>query len=486
MTKKVVFNCFVIGAGVIGTMISRELMRYQLMVALIDKENDVGNVTSNANSAIIHSGYDPEPGSLKAKFNVLGNQMFDQVAKDLDVHFGRIGSLTIAIEDEQLETLKDLVKRSKENGVKVELLDAEETRKIEPNIANNVKGALFAPTCGIIDPFNLCVHAAENAVDNGVNLILNEEVISIDYLAKEKIYEIKTNKNTYFSEIVINAAGLCSDKIARMIEDVDWRITPRKGEYYVLDHFTPSLVNHVIFPLPSKKGKGVLVTLTTSGNHLIGPSSELVDDVEDFSTDKLTLNDVFSQAQLMVKNIPINQTVRTFSGLRATSTRHDIIIESAKTHKTFINVAGIESPGLVSSPAIAKYVVEELVKPLIPHIQKNPYFNPKIRKHISLKELSIADRNKMISKNSEYGEIICSCEKVSLGEIKDELNRSVPPTTIKGVKRRVRAGFGMCQGGFCSPKVTFILAKHYGISPLQVKWDKDNSEILKEKIKTGK
>ncbi len=247
------YDVLIIGAGVTGAMIARNLAKYQLSVALLDKENDVGNLTSNANSAIIHSGYDPVPGTLKAKFNVLGNKMYDQVAEELDVHFFRVGSLTVAIYDEQLPVLKDLAKRSEENGVPVQILSADEVKKMEPNINPEVKGALFAPTAGIIDPFNLVVHAVENAVDNGVKLFLNEEVVNITK-TKDK-FLVLTKKTQFEAKIVINAAGAFSDKIAAMFEPIDWHIIPRKGEYFVLDHFAPGFVNHTIFPLPSEKGK---------------------------------------------------------------------------------------------------------------------------------------------------------------------------------------------------------------------------------------
>ena len=474
------FDVLIIGAGVTGAMIARNLAKYDVKVALLDKENDVGNLTSNANSAIIHSGYDPVPGTNKAKFNVLGNKMFDQICEELDVNFYRVGSLTVALYDEQLPLLKQLEERSKQNGVEVKLLNAEEVKKLEPNINPEVKGALLAPTAGIIDVFNFVVHAVENAIDNGVQLFLNEEVESI---AKEgEYYKVQTKKEVFYSKIVINAAGCFADRIAQMVEPIDWKITPRKGEYFVLDHYKAGLVNHVIFPLPSEKGKGILVTMTTSGNYLVGPSSEQVDDPADYQTDPPTLKEVRRQASDMVPGIPFNQVIRVFAGNRPTCTRHDFVIEYAKSDKNFINVGGIESPGLVSSPAIAEYVFENYVSKLF-DLKEKEDFNPRVKKYHRLNDMSLEERNEIIKTDADYGKIICSCEKVSLGEIKELLSRSVPPTTVKGVKRRCRAGFGKCQGGFCSPMVTLILAKHYGVSPLDIKWDKENSNILKEEVK---
>ena len=477
------FDVLIIGAGVTGAMIARNLSKYDLKVALLDKENDVGNLTSNANSAIVHSGYDPVPGTNKAKFNVAGNAMFDQICEELDVKFQRVGSLTVALYDEQMPILQELAERSKQNGVKVQLLSAEEVKKLEPNINPCVKGALLAPTAGIVDVFNFVVHAVENAVDNGVKLFLNEEVTSI---TKDGEYHVvKTKKGEYISKIVINAAGCFADKIAEMVEPIDWKITPRKGEYFVLDHYKEGLVNHVIFPLPSEKGKGILVTMTTSGNYLVGPSSELTLDPSDYQTDPPTLKNIRAQASEMVPSIPFNQVIRVFAGNRPTCTRHDFVIEYAKSDNTFINVGGIESPGFVSSPAIGEYVVERLVKPLISCKEKENY-NPCVRKYHRLYNAMVENDYKFINEHDNYGQIICNCEKVTLGEILDVLGRSVPPHSVKALKRRTRAGFGKCQGGFCQPRVVLILAKYYGVSPLEISYDGEFSPILLEKVKGGK
>lgn len=474
------YDIIIIGAGVVGAMIARKLSRYNLSVCVLEKENDVGNVTSNANSAIVHSGYDPVPGTLKAKLNVLGNSMFDEIAENLDVHFYRKGSLTVAVSDEQMQMLHDLEKRSQENGVPVQILNKEEVLAMEPNINPEVKGALFAPTAGIVDPFNLVVHTMENAVDNGVKLFVNQEVKDIKYLNDE--FVVKTQDKEYHAKVVINAAGLYSDKIASMIEPIDWSITVRKGEYFVLDHYKVGLVNHTIFPLPTAKGKGVLVSMTSSNNYIVGPSSEPIPDKDDVSTDAYTLGEIRRQATELVPSIPFSQVIRVFAGDRPTPSTHDFVINTAKCNDHFINCGGIESPGLASSPAIAEYVFDNFVSKLF-NLEEKKDYNPKIKKYHRLNEMSEEQRNQLIKENPDYGKIICSCEKVSLGEIKELLDRSVPPTTVKGVKRRCRAGFGKCQGGFCSPMVTLILADHYKVSPLDIKWDKENSPILVEEVK---
>ena len=478
--KDMIYDICIVGAGITGSLLARELARYKLKILVLEKENDVGNQTTNANSAIIHSGYDPEPGTLKAKLNVLGNAKYDQLTKELDVKFSRIGSLTVATEEEQLPMLKDLAERSKINGVEVKLLSPEEVIAIEPNISKEVKGALFAPTAGIIDPFNLCVHAMENAIDNGVELRLNNRVIDI----KENgdLFEITTDKDKYQSRIVINCAGNYADRIAALMDDIDWKITPRKGEYFVLDHFDNTFVKHTIFPLPSKKGKGILVSPTYSGDYIVGPSSEEVQNKEDYATDAPTLNEVKNKSSILVPNIPFGETIRVFSGLRPTPSTHDFIISYSKKSNHFINVAGIESPGLASSPAISDYVIENLVKPII-DLKPNPNFNAFVRPYRIIRELPDEEKQALINKNHEYGQIICNCEKISLGEIKDVLSRSCPPRSVKGVKRRTRAGFGKCQGGFCQSSVLLLLAEHYGVSPLDILLDNEGSNILVEKVK---
>lgn len=479
--RNIMLDVLIIGAGAVGSFIARSLSRYELDILVLEKENDVGNVTSMANSAICHSGYDPLPGSRKAKFNVLGNRMMKKVCEELDVPFFGCGTLTIALEEGQIPLLKDLKNRGEMNGVPTELLTKEEVQKMEPNINPEVKGALFCPTGAIISPFELTAHAMENACDNGVKLHLDEEVVSITPL-ENGAFLCKTNKGSYESKVVINAAGLHSDDIAKMIEPISWHIIPRKGEYFVLDHYAKGLVNHVLFPLPSEKGKGILVTMTTSGNYLVGPSSEVQNEKEDFSTDTMTLNNIRKEATKLVPNIPFNQQIRVFAGVRATPSTHDFIIEASKTYPHFINVAGIESPGLASSPAIGEYVAKELVGNILSLKEKENY-NPRVRPYQKMKEMSIEERNKLIQENKDYGHIICDCEKISVGEIMDVLSRSIPVKTIKGIKKRTRAGFGKCQGGFCQPKVISLLAKKWNISPLEVLYDKDDSEILEYEVK---
>jgi glycerol-3-phosphate dehydrogenase len=477
-------DVIVIGAGAVGAFVARSLSRYDVSVLVIEKESDVGDASSMANSAIVHSGYDPEPGSFKARFNVAGNRMFPQLCRELDVPMEQIGSLTIAIFDDQIPLLERLLARSKQNGVEARLLSAEEVKKMEPNINPEVKGALYCPSAGIVSPFELVAHAFENALDNGVKLHLEETVTKIEKISGG--FLVATDKGTYQSKVVINCAGVHSDDISRMIEPVEWSITPRKGEYFVLDHYAKGLVNHVLFPLPSDKGKGILVTTTYSGNYLLGPTSEIVGDKDDVSTDPLTLAKVKEGAALLVPRIPFGEQIRVFSGLRATSSTHDFIIGPSATAPSFINVAGIESPGLVSSPAIGEYVATELVGKIIPLKTKTSY-KASIKSYLKPLDLPLEERNALIKKDPRYGVLVCNCERVSLGEIEDILSRSLPCLSVKALKKRSRAGFGKCQGGFCQPQVVKILAEHFGVSPLEVLYDKVGSGIVlaqtKEKVK---
>ena len=473
------YDVVIVGAGAIGSSIARELSKYKLKTLVLERENDVGNVTSMANSAIVHSGYDPKPGTKKAFHNVRGNKLYDEIAKDLDVEFKRIGSLTCAINDEELEVIEHYLPRAKENGVEVKLLNKEETKELEPFISDNVIASLYAPTAGIINPFELTVALMENAMDNGVELKLNTEVVDIAKTSNG--YLVKTNDEEIETRVVINSAGLYSDKVARMLGIDTFEVKPRKGEYFVLDHFKQPFVSHVIFPTPTAKGKGILVTPTTHGNYLVGPSSEWVEDKEDLSTDKLTLDDVRSKSSTLVSNIPFQYMIRQFSGLRATGSTGDFIIEN---HEGFIILGGIESPGLASAPSIALEVID-LVKENI-ELVSNESFNPKRRKLNKLINMSEEERNELIKKDPRYGRIVCRCESISEGEVVDIIHRNAGATTVKGVKKRCRPGFGKCQGGFCEPLIVEILCRELNKDPMEIRYDSNDAYILQSETKGGK
>ena len=477
-----IYDVIIVGGGVIGCAIARELSKYKLRTVLLEKNNDVCNETSAANSAIVHSGYDPLPNSLKAQMNVLGNSMYPQMCKELDVPFIQNGSLTIATTDDEMNTLLSLQKRANENKVETKILSSEEVLKLEPQLNKDIKGALFAPTCGIVNPFELTVALMENAMDNGVELLLNHEVNNIKINENSVSVFCKNNKELE-CKVLINAAGLFADDINAFVDKDSFTITPRKGQYFVLDHFDLNFVKHTLFMVPSDKGKGVLVTPTTSGNYLIGPSSDFVDDKQDLSTTKDILDSVRSQASRIIENIPYANLIRQYSGLRAVSSTGDFIIEHSKASKNLINVAGIQSPGLASCPAIALKVVE-LLKECMP-LNANEEFNPIRRKVYRLKEMSIEDKNKLISENPQFGHIVCRCEKISEGEIVDCIHRNCGATTVKGVKKRCRPGFGKCQGAMCEASVIKILARELKKDESEILYSENGSNILKYETKVG-
>lgn len=477
-----IYDVIIVGGGVIGCAIARELSKYKLRTVLLEKNNDVCNETSAANSAIVHSGYDPLPNSLKAQMNVLGNSMYPQMCKELDVPFIQNGSLTIATTDDEMNTLLSLQKRANENKVETKILSSEEVLKLEPQLNKDIKGALFAPTCGIVNPFELTVALMENAMDNGVELLLNHEVNNIKINENSVSVFCKNNKE-FECKVLINAAGLFADDINAFVDKDSFTITPRKGQYFVLDHFDLNFVKHTLFMVPSDKGKGVLVTPTTSGNYLIGPSSDFVDDKQDLSTTKDILDSVRSQASRIIENIPYANLIRQYSGLRAVSSTGDFIIEHSKVSKNLINVAGIQSPGLASCPAIALKVVE-LLKECMP-LNANEEFNPIRRKVYRLKEMSLEDKNKLISENPQFGHIVCRCEKISEGEIVDCIHRNCGATTVKGVKKRCRPGFGKCQGAMCEASVIKILARELKKDESEILYSENDSNILKYETKVG-
>ncbi len=470
------YDVLIIGAGVIGGLIARELSKFALNILIVDKANDVCNGTSAANSAIVHAGYDPRPGSLKARFNVEAVPMYQKLCEELDVEYKTIGSLLIAREESDIVKLTALEARAKENGVSVKILNKQETLKKEPNLNPDIAGALYAPSAGIVNPFELTAHAIENAINNGATLALNNEVIAIT--KEDDLFTVKTSKNTYQAQVIINAAGVYADNIANLISKATFTITPRKGSYFVIDHLASPLVNSVVFPLPSAHSKGILVVPTTAGNFLVGPTSEEIMNKYDVGTDYASLNYIKAEAFKLVPNIPFAKTIRTFSGLRATPSTGDFVIENDPLVAGFINVAGIESPGLASAPAIAKYVVSELVSKHL-SLKPNLNFNPQIRPIIRPKRMSDEEKAVLASSDPTYSQIICNCEQVTKGEIIDLLSRPIPIHSIKAIKKRLRAGFGMCQGGFCTPRVMQIMADYYKVPLSDILYDEEESYITK-------
>ncbi|MEY7999785.1 NAD(P)/FAD-dependent oxidoreductase [Clostridium sp. Mt-5] len=473
------FDVTVIGAGVIGSAIARELCRYKLSICVIEKDPDVGNGTSKANSAIVHAGFDAKPHTLKGELNSKGNKMFDKLSQELDFPFKRIGSLVVCFDKNEIGNLEKLKQQGIENGVpNIEILDGDKVREMEPNLSKDVAAALYAPTGAIVCPYEMTIALAENAVVNGAEFKLNTKVISI--IKGRGSYLIKTDKGDVESKIVVNAAGVFSDEINNMVSDKKIHIVPRKGEYCLFDKAVGDTVSRTIFQLPTKMGKGVLITPTVDGNLLIGPDAEDVGNKEDLNTTSKGLDFIISKAALSVNQLPMRQVITSFSGLRAHGTE-DFIIGEAEDAENFINAAGIESPGLSSSPAIASMVRDIIVDKLKP--EKNSGFNP-IRKGIpKFREMTNEERKDIIAQNPKYGKIICRCETVTEGEIVDAIRRPLGARSVDGVKKRTRAGMGRCQGGFCAPRVVEILARELKISPQEVTKFGDHSNLLVGKDK---
>lgn len=475
------YDVAIIGAGVAGTFIGRELSRYNLKVVMIDRENDIANATTMANSAIIHAGYDAKAGKNKGKFNAKGNLMFDPICEDLDVPFERCGSLVIGFDEADKKTIQDLYDNGVKNGVPdMKVLTKEEVLEKEPNLSDTIVGALWAPTAGIISPWELSIALAENAMDNGAELKLSTEVTDIEKL--DNGYKVITTQGDIEAKYVINCAGVYADKIYAMVGNPEFEIKPRKGHYFILDKDAGQLVNSVIFQCPSEKGKGVLVAPTVHGNLLVGPDSEYVDDKDDLATTSDRLSYIREAAGLTTDKVDYRKVIRSFVGLRATSSTGDFIIEEAKDAKGFVNVAGYESPGLSSIPAVAEYVVE-IMQGITGGLEEKADFNPKRKKFIRFEELNDEEKAELISKDSRYGRVICRCEGITEGEIVDSINRNAGATTVKGVKKRTRAGMGRCQGGFCGPRVVEILSRELGEKMEDIVLDSKQSYILTGKTK---
>lgn len=453
------YDVIIIGAGVVGGMLMHTLAKYDLKICAVDKANDVATGATRANSAIVHAGFDAKEGSLKALLNVKGSLMMPKIAKDLGVKYKNNGALVIGFDENDRKTLETLYKRGITNGVKdLKLIEKNELKKLEENISDNAICALYAPTSAIICPYELTIAAVGNAMDNGAELKLNFEVSSIKY--ENGVYEISSEKETLKAKYVINAAGLYSDKIAKMIGDNSFEITPRKGEYILLDKECGTLASHTIFKTPSKMGKGILVSPTVDGNLLTGPTSVNIEDKENNATSANGFADIIRQASGYINGIPFNKTITSFCGLRAVGNTGDFIINSPKDG--FINAAGIESPGLSASPAIALYITDMLKEQGLNLTVKKDYIKTRKPMHY-FKEASIEEKNRIIKKNPSFGKIICRCETVSEGEILEAIHTNPKPTDLDGVKRRTRAQMGRCQGGFCMPYITEILSKEMNV-----------------------
>lgn len=458
------YDVIIIGAGVSGAASARELSRCAARVCVLEKEEDVCCGTSKANSAIVHAGYDAAPGSLMAKLNVRGNALMGDLAKELDIPFRRIGSLVVCLSEEDMPNLQALYDRGQANGVPdFRIIYHDELLQMEPNLSEETYAALYAPTAGIVCPFGLNIALAENAAMNGVEFHFDTEVQSLER-RQGGGWILHTSQGSYETRLVVNAAGVYADSLHNMISSGKIHITPRRGDYCLLDKTTGSHVNHTIFPLPGKYGKGILVSPTIHGNLLLGPTAIDVADPEATNTTADGLAQVLENAGRYVKEIPYKNVITSFAGLRAHEDGHEFIIGEVPGAENFIDCAGIESPGLTSSPAIGE-MVAEIVRAKL-ELSEKEHFISRRKGIMNPTQLPDGERQEWIRRHPAYGHIVCRCEHISEGEILDAIHRPLGARSLDGVKRRVRAGMGRCQGGFCSPRVMELLSRELDI-PLE-------------------
>ncbi len=474
------YDVAIIGAGVIGCSIARELSKYNLDIVVLEKEPDVATGTTKANSGIVHAGYDAKPGTLKAKLNVKGNAMFDELSKKLKFPFKRNGSLVLCFDEEDIKKLYDLKKQGLDNGVPdIKVLNKEEVKAMEPAIGDKVVAAMYAPTGGIVGPWEMTIALAENAYENGVDFKLSFEVKDIKKI--ENGYKVFGQKDEIISKVVINAAGLYGDDINNYVSDHKVEIIPRKGEYFLFDKIAVQYCKNTLFQLPTSLGKGVLVTPTADGNLLIGPNAANQKEKDDLSTTREGLDEVYEKAMLSINSIPMGNVITSFSGLRARTSEYDFIIGGLKDSSDFINVIGIESPGLSSAPAIG-VMVGEMVEELL-HLTKKENFIEERKGFMKFSELNDQEKESLIKERKDYGRVVCRCEMVTEGEIIDAIRRPLGATNLDGVKTRTRAGAGRCQAGFCTARILQILSEELSISPIEVTKFGAESKILVSNIK---
>lgn len=473
------YDVVIAGAGVIGAMTARELTKYKLSVCVLEKENDVAMGASKANSGIIHGGFDPEPGTLKAKLNAKGVPLLYKAAKELNVPCKNNGSLVVAFTSTEEPVIDELYTRGKANGIDgMQILSGDEARKAEKNLSEKVTKALLVTGAGIICPYALTIAAMGNAMDNGATLKRNFEITDIK---KDDVFTVfSADGRTVKARRFINCAGAYSDKIAKMLGDDFFEIIPRAGEYMLLDKNEGKTVSHTIFQVPTEKGKGILVTPTADGNLLLGPTAEKVNSPKNTETTENGLNTVANLAKKSVPSVNTRAVITSFSGVRATPKSGDFIIEISKKTDGLIHAAGIDSPGLTCSAAIAEYIAD-LLKESGLKMQNNPDFVPTRADTHFFKKMSDDEKNAFIKQNPAYGRIVCRCETVSEGEITDALHRNPKALDIDGVKRRTRSGMGRCQGGFCMPYVMKLIAKECKIEETEItkKGNKSNTVIGK-------
>lgn len=459
------YDVIIIGAGVTGCAVARYLSRYQGSALVLERAEDVCCGTSKANSAIIHAGFDAAHGSLMAKMNVQGSRMLPELAKELDFPFRRNSSLVVCMSEEDMHRLLALYENGVKNGVEgLEIVDAQRLHELEPNVSKNAVAALWAPTGGIVCPFNMTIALAENANANGVDFRFNTKVTG--FTRGEEGWTVHTEQGDFQTRYVVNAAGVYADVLHNMVSARKLHITPRRGDYCLLDRQVGGFVSHTVFQLPGKLGKGVLVSPTVHGNIIVGPTAIDIEDRDGTNTTAAGLEELIAKAGISVDNLPIRQTITSFAGLRAHEDHHEFVIGEAEDAPGFVDCAGIESPGLTSAPAIGLTVAELLREKL--GLREKEDFIATRKGLLDPKSLTKEAYQALIRENPAYGQIICRCEQVTEGEIIDAIRRPLGARSLDGVKRRTRAGMGRCQAGFCSPRVMEILARELGVSQAEI------------------
>lgn len=476
------YDAVIIGAGVSGAAIARELAKYEARVCVLERCEDVCCGTSKANSAIVHAGYDARPGTLMARLDVEGSYMIPQLARDLDFLYRNNGSLVLCMHEEDLPLLQELYERGRRNGVSaLRMVTREEILAMEPHVREDVVAGMEAATGGIVCPFGMNIAFAENAAENGVEFRFDTTVTGFTHTREG--WTVHTNQRDVEARTVINAAGVYADVLHNMVSTHKLHITPRRGDYYLLDKTTDGYAHHTLFQLPGKYGKGVLVAPTVHGNTIVGPTAIDIDDRDGVNTTAEGLEQVMRKAANIVKDAPLRQVITSFAGLRAHEDGHEFVIGEAEGAPGFFDCAGIESPGLSSSPAIGRMVAEMVRDKLL--LRRKASYKATRRGIVNPAELPFEERRALIEENPAYGRIICRCEGISEGEILDAIHRPLGARSLDGVKRRVRAGMGRCQGGFCAPRVMEILAQELDLPMEEITKSGGGSRLIVGENKEG-
>lgn len=466
-------DIIVIGAGVVGCSIARELSKYNLDVLVVEKNSDVSEGISKGNSGIVHAGYNEKIGTLKAKLNIEGNKIFDDLSRDLQFPFKRNGAFILAFSDEEMKTLESLKENGEKLGVEgLEILTREEALNIEPNLNKEIVGVLNVKTSGIVSPYEMTIALAENAAENGVEFKLNSKVTNIEKISEG--YKVTlNNKEVVNGKLIINASGLEGAFLNNLVSMSKREINPVKGEYCLFDKVAGAMINKTLFQVPNKLSKGVLVTPTAEGNLLVGPNAV---EGKTLETSREGIDEILYKSKKSLEELPVARILNTFSGIRPKTKEGDFIIEEVEDAKNFINVIGIDSPGLTAAPAIGVYVVN-MIKERLDLVEKKNFKKTR-EKIVRFAELSLEEKNKLIKEKPAYGHMVCKCEFVTEGEIVEAIHRTIPALTVDAIKRRTRASMGGCQGIGCTLPISKILSRELGIDISDINKNSEGSPVI--------